>query len=181
LPIGVYRQATIIALRCGAHHNKLRIGKFDAHDPTLPLVQEADKPRPSPGRAPDRPKPMGRLVGWVTGSCRVDISGLSKSCDGRSLSLRNAVISRMSERVFSSDSRKARADSPQANLARQLGARMMRTGGKESLHMTSLSRDRILRIFGSPIAFCEAACPCIARRDRFCALLSGSGWRRKSS
>src|SRR5208337_5623830 len=34
-------QAAILALRRRAHHHKLCIGKFDAHDPTLPLIPEA--------------------------------------------------------------------------------------------------------------------------------------------
>jgi hypothetical protein len=56
------RQASVLALRRSAHHHKLCVGKFDTHDPTLPLIVEvrAD-PDPSPGRAPDRPVPMGRL------------------------------------------------------------------------------------------------------------------------
>jgi hypothetical protein len=49
------RQATVIALPCGAHHHKFHIGKFDAHDPTLPLIQEARRSGPltrtSPGSA----------------------------------------------------------------------------------------------------------------------------------
>ena len=34
------RQATVLALCRGAHHHKLRVGKFDTHDPTLPLILE---------------------------------------------------------------------------------------------------------------------------------------------
>src|SRR5208337_1983159 len=58
------RQATVLALRCGAHHHKLRIGKFDAHDPTLPLIQEAPTIW-----APHQDEPrigQSRWGGWVT-------------------------------------------------------------------------------------------------------------------
>jgi len=55
------RQATVLALSRSAHHHKLCVGKFDTHDPTLPIVLEARVIRASPGRAPDRSVPMGRL------------------------------------------------------------------------------------------------------------------------
>jgi hypothetical protein len=58
------RQATIIALPYGAHHHKLHIGKFDAHDPTLPLIQKARRSRP-----PHQDEPridQSRWGGWVT-------------------------------------------------------------------------------------------------------------------
>src|SRR5271165_760996 len=59
----VGRHATVIALRCGAHHHKLRIGKFDAHDPTLPLIQEARRSGPHQ----DEPRiGQSRWGGWVT-------------------------------------------------------------------------------------------------------------------
>ena len=34
-------QANVLALRSGAQHDKLRIGQFDAHDPTLSLILDA--------------------------------------------------------------------------------------------------------------------------------------------
>src|ERR1700722_17639399 len=58
------RQATVIALPCGAHHHKLHIGKFDAHDPTLPFIQKARRSRP-----PHQDEPridQSRWGGWVT-------------------------------------------------------------------------------------------------------------------
>ena len=57
------RQATVLALCRGAHHHKLRVGKFDAHDPTLPLVLEVRAIR-----APHQDEPrigQCRWGGWV--------------------------------------------------------------------------------------------------------------------
>ena len=57
-------QAAILTLRRRAHHRKLCIGKFDAHDPTLPLIPEARSIR-----APHRDEPRigrSRRGGWVT-------------------------------------------------------------------------------------------------------------------
>ena len=62
------REATVIALRGGAHHHKLRIGKFDARDPTPPPIQEARLSGPvtrtSPGSriTPHIPSECARLL-----------------------------------------------------------------------------------------------------------------------
>ena len=58
------RQATVLASRPSAHHRKLRVGKFDTHDPTLPLIQEVRAIR-----APHQDEPrigQCRWGGWVT-------------------------------------------------------------------------------------------------------------------
>src|SRR5208282_4443212 len=60
------RQAAVLTLRRRAHHHKLCIGKFDAHDPTLPLIPEARSIR-----APHQDEPRigrSRRGGWVTGA-----------------------------------------------------------------------------------------------------------------
>ena len=57
------RQATVLALRRSAHHHKLRVGKFDTHDPTLPLLPEVRTIR-----APHQDEPrigQSRRGGWV--------------------------------------------------------------------------------------------------------------------
>jgi hypothetical protein len=57
------RQATVLALYRRAHHHQLCIGKFDAHDPTLPLILEVRAIR-----APHQDEPrigQGRRGGWV--------------------------------------------------------------------------------------------------------------------
>src|SRR5271167_5225377 len=57
-------QAAVLTLRRRAHHHKLCIGKFDAHDPTLPLIPEARSIR-----APHRDEPRidrSRRGGWGT-------------------------------------------------------------------------------------------------------------------
>ena len=59
-------QAAVLTLRRRAHHHKLCIGKFDAHDPTLPLIPEARLIR-----APHQDEPRigrSRRSGWVTGA-----------------------------------------------------------------------------------------------------------------
>ena len=55
------RQAAVLALGCSTHHHKLCVSKFDTHDPTLSLVLKVRVIRASPGRAPDRSMPVGRL------------------------------------------------------------------------------------------------------------------------
>ena len=57
------RQATVLTLRPSAHHHKLCFGKFDTHDPTLPLVLEVRAIR-----APHQDEPQigqCRWGGWV--------------------------------------------------------------------------------------------------------------------
>ena len=55
-------QAKVLALRGGAQHHKLRIGKFDAHG-SNPFSHPGspNDPGPSPGRAPDRPRAEGAV------------------------------------------------------------------------------------------------------------------------
>ena len=62
------RQATVLALCPSAHHRKLYFGKFDTHDPTLPLILEVRAIR-----APHQDEPrigQGRRGGWVTRALR---------------------------------------------------------------------------------------------------------------
>src|SRR6202030_1463074 len=62
------RQATVLALCRSAHHYKLRVGKFDTHDPTLPRVLEVRAIR-----APHQDEPrigQCRWGGWVTRASR---------------------------------------------------------------------------------------------------------------
>src|ERR1700733_3088991 len=57
------RQATVLASCRGAHHHKLCVGKFDTHDPTLPLVLEVRAIRPL---HQDEPRiGQSRRGGWV--------------------------------------------------------------------------------------------------------------------
>src|SRR6202020_1790164 len=56
------QQATVLALCGTAHHHKLCVGKFDTHDPTLPLIMEVRAIRaPHQDEPRDRSKPKGRL------------------------------------------------------------------------------------------------------------------------
>jgi hypothetical protein len=57
------RQTTVLALCRSAHHHKLCVGKFDTHDPTLPLILEVRAIR-----APHQDEPRigrNRRGGWV--------------------------------------------------------------------------------------------------------------------
>ena len=71
------RQATVLALRRSAHHHKLRVGKFDTHNPTLPVVVEVRAIR-----APHQDEPrigQCRWGGWVTRARRASANDTNAS------------------------------------------------------------------------------------------------------
>src|SRR4029077_14439933 len=83
------RQATVLALCRRAHHHKLCFGKFDAHDPTLPLILEVRAIR-----APHQDEPrigQRRWGGWVTRARRaVGAKGLAHNALRRRTSYTHA-------------------------------------------------------------------------------------------
>jgi Sulfate permease family len=83
------RQATVLALCGSAHHRKLSVGKFDTHDPTLPLILEVRAIRP-----PHQDEPRigrSRRGGWVTRARRaVGAKGLAHNALRRGTSCTHA-------------------------------------------------------------------------------------------
>jgi hypothetical protein len=87
------RQATVLALCGSAHHHKLSVGKFDTHDPTLPLILEVRAIR-----APHQDEPRigrSRRGGWVTRARRaVGAKGLAHNALRRGTSYTCSVSNR---------------------------------------------------------------------------------------